>query len=119
MALPLAFLGIIYLLVSYVGYLVLQSILTKRHNARRARELKCLDPPALPSTRILGIDHLKTALAADKNKEFPVELGRRQDQVGAPTFTYSTMGSTMIFTSGEHPPTTTPTSTPHPQPEPG
>ncbi|OBT54283.1 hypothetical protein VE04_05732 [Pseudogymnoascus sp. 24MN13] len=50
MALPLAFLGIIYLLVSYVGYLVLQSVLTKRHNARRARELKCLDPPALPST---------------------------------------------------------------------
>ncbi|KAL5348540.1 hypothetical protein ACLOAV_005956 [Pseudogymnoascus australis] len=101
MALPLAFLGIIYVLVSYVGYRLLQSVLTKRHNSRRARELKCLDPPTLSSNRILGIDHLKTALAADKNKEFPVEMARRRDQVGAETFLYSTMGSTQIFTSDE------------------
>lgn len=103
MALPLAFLGIIYVLVSYVGYRLLQSVLTKRHNSRRARELKCLDPPTLSSNRILGIDHLKTALAADKNKEFPVEMARRRDQVGAETFLYSTMGSTQIFTSGKYP----------------
>ncbi|KFY06671.1 hypothetical protein V492_07857 [Pseudogymnoascus sp. VKM F-4246] len=101
MALPLAFLGIIYVLVSYVGYLVLQSFLTKRHNARRARELNCLEPPSLPTERILGIDHLKTALAADKAKQFPVEMARRRDVVGAETFLYSTMGSTMVFTSDE------------------
>lgn len=101
MALPLAFLGIVYVLVSYAGYLALQFILTKRHNARRARELGCLDPPSLPSNSILGFDVLQTALAADKNKEFPVELGRRRELVGAETFLYSTLGSTMIFTSGE------------------
>ena len=112
MALPLAFLGIIYVVVSYVGYRLLQSALTKRHNARRARELKCLDPPTLPSTQFLGIDHLKTALAADKNKEFPVEMARRRDQVGAETFLYSTMGSTNVFTSGEYP-ATSPRSIPN------
>lgn len=101
MALPLAFLGIIYVLISYIGYRLLNSVLTKRHNARRARELKCIDPPSLPSHSFLGIDHLKTALAADKNKEFPVEMARRRDQVGAETFLYSTMGSTNVFTSGE------------------
>lgn len=101
MALPLAFIGIIYVLVSYAGYLALQSVLTKRHNARRARELGCRDPPVLPSSGILGIDVLKTALAADKNKEFPVEMARRRELVGAETFLYSTLGSTMIFTSGE------------------
>ncbi|KFX88634.1 hypothetical protein V495_06553 [Pseudogymnoascus sp. VKM F-4514 (FW-929)] len=99
MALPLAFLGIVYVLISYVGYRILNFFLTQRHNARRARELKCQDPPTLPSTSFLGIDHLKSALAADKKKEFPVEMARRRDIVGAETYLYSTMGSTNVLTS--------------------
>ncbi|KFY66280.1 hypothetical protein V496_02116 [Pseudogymnoascus sp. VKM F-4515 (FW-2607)] len=101
MAHPLAVLSIIYVIASYTGYCLLNFLLIQRHNARRARELKCLDPPTLPSHRILGLDHLKAALNADKAKEFPVEMVRRRDQVGAETFLYSTMGSNNIFTSDE------------------
>lgn len=112
MAHPLAVLSIIYVIASYTGYRLLNFLLIQRHNARRARELKCLDPPTLPSHRILGLDHLKAALNADKAKEFPVEMVRRRNQVGADTFLYSTMGSNNIFTSGEY----TPATRAHPPP---
>ena len=100
MALPLAFIGILYAGVCYIFYRVLNNFLVKRHNARRARELKCGDLPSLPSKLPFGIDIVQSALAADKNKEFPVEMARRTAQVGATTYLYSTMGSTNVFTVG-------------------
>ena len=100
MAIPFAALGLLYALGSFIVYQFLNSFLRTRHNARRARELNCQDPPKLPTTLPLGFDVLQSALAADKNKEFPVELERRHAQVGANTYTYSSMGSTQIMTAG-------------------
>jgi hypothetical protein len=100
MVIPLAFVGIIYSVVCLILYRTLQSFLVKRHNAHRSRELKCQDPPSLPSRLPLGLDILQSALAADRNKEFPVELERRNAQVGANTYLYSTMGSTNLLTVG-------------------
>lgn len=100
MVIPLAFIGIIYSVVCFIVYRILQSFLLKRHNARRSRELKCQDPPSLPSTLPFGLDILLKALAADRNMEFPVELERRNAQVGANTYLYSTMGSTNLLTVG-------------------
>jgi hypothetical protein len=100
MDIPLTFVGILYSVVCFILYRTLQSFLLNRHNARRSRELKCQDPPSLPSTLPLGFDILQSALAADRNMEYPVEMERRTAQVGANTYHYSTMGSTNLLTVG-------------------
>ena len=100
MAIPLAVIGLLYDVICFIFYRALQSFLLGRHNTRLARELKCQDPPKLQSNMPLGLDILKSALEADKNMEFPVEMARRTAQVSANTYLYSTMGSTNIFTVG-------------------
>lgn len=100
MAIPLSILVPLYALGGFILYQILTSFLRTRHNARRARELKCLPPPSMKTKLPLGIDLVQRALAADKAKEFPVEMQRRMEEVGALTYYYGALGSRNIFTAG-------------------
>lgn len=87
--------------VSYIIYLVLASFLQSRRNARKARELKCEEPPLQKNKYPLGIDQIQKALAADKEKLFPIEMAKRTVEVGAITYRYSVLGNNNIFTADE------------------
>lgn len=100
MWIPWTTLSPLWALVAFVVYKVVASIVTSQQNAMKARQLKCQDPPTLKSTLPFGLDLLKRALAADKEKLFPNEVIRRFSEAGATTYRYSTMGATMIATSG-------------------
>ena len=87
--------------VSYIIYLVLASFLQPCRNARKARELKCEEPPLQKNKYPLGIDQIQKALAADKEKLFPIEMAKRTVEIGAITYRYSVLGNNNIFTADE------------------
>ncbi|KAG4423407.1 hypothetical protein IFR04_003511 [Cadophora malorum] len=87
--------------VSYIIYLVLASFLQSCRNARKARELKCEEPPLQKNKYPLGIDQIQKALAADKEKLFPIEMAKRTVEIGAITYRYSVLGNNNIFTADE------------------
>lgn len=100
MGIPWITLSPLWALVAFIVYRVLASVVTSQRNAMRARDLKCQDPPTLKSTLPFGLDLLKRAMAADKEKLFPDEIIRRYSEAGATTYLYSTMGATNLSTAG-------------------
>ncbi|CZS92624.1 hypothetical protein WAI453_006640 [Rhynchosporium graminicola] len=100
MKLPIATAAIL-VVVSYVIFLVLSSFLTSRRHARIAQELKCEEPPIQKNRYPLGIDQIIRAFAADKAKQFPVDLIKRTVDVGAITYSYSVLGTKFYFTADE------------------
>lgn len=73
MELPIAVAALAWALVAYIIYFSLNLILTSRRHARMARELKCEEPPFQHNKYPGGIDNIMRALAADKEKQFPVD----------------------------------------------
>ncbi|KAK0101499.1 hypothetical protein ONS95_006668 [Cadophora gregata] len=92
---------IILATVSYIIYIVYSSFVQSRRHARKARELKCEEPPLQKNKYPLGIDQIKRALAADKEKLFPIDTIQRTADVGAITYRYSVLGNNNIFTADE------------------
>ncbi len=87
--------------VSYVIYLLISSFLQSRRWAIRARELKCEEPLFQKNRYPGGIDNIMRALAADKEKRFPVDIIKRIADVGAITYKYSVLGSSNVHTADE------------------
>lgn len=98
--LPIAVTALAWVVTSYIIYLFAASYLTARHNARRALELKCEAPPFRKNRWPLGIDQIRGALAADKEKQFPVWLVRNTENNGI-THGYSIFGQKQISTADE------------------
>ena len=101
MELPIAVVALAWALVAYVIFFFVSLVLTSRRNAAKARELKCEEPPTQKNKWPLGIDNLLRALAADKEKQFPVDMIRRTNENGAITYKYSILGTTNLATSDE------------------
>ncbi|KAH6721361.1 cytochrome P450 [Leptodontidium sp. MPI-SDFR-AT-0119] len=100
MQLPLATAALL-VVMSYAIYIVLNSFFTSRRNANKARELKCEEPPFQKNRYPLGIDNIMRALAADKEKLFPIDIIQRTVDVGAITYRYSMLGNNNVFTADE------------------
>ena len=101
MELPVAIVALGWALVAYVIYFFVSLILTSRRHAATARELKCEEPAWQQNKWPLGIDNLMRALAADREKQFPVDMIRRTIENGAITYKYSILGTTNVATSDE------------------
>jgi hypothetical protein len=101
MELPIAVVALAWALVAYVIYFFVSLVVTSRRHAAMARELKCEEPAIQKNKWPLGIDNLMRALAADKEKQFPVDMIQRTVDVGAITYKYSVLGTTNIATSDE------------------
>jgi len=101
MELPIAVIALGWAFVAYVIYFFVSLILTSRRHAAMARELECEEPPFQKNKWPLGIDNLLRALAADKEKQFPVDMVKRTIENGAITYRYSILGTTNLATSDE------------------
>jgi hypothetical protein len=101
MYLPTAVLGLASVLVSYVIYFTLTAILTSRRHAATAREWNCLEPAIQKNALPFGIDQIRRALKADKDRRFPVDTIQRHKDVGALTYKASLLGLTNIVTADE------------------
>lgn len=101
MRISITAIGLGWTLVTYVLYLFLQSFLTSRRNAKKARELKCEAPIIQKNRWPLGLDQLKRALAADKAQLFPVDSYKRTIENNAITYQYSILGVKQLFTADE------------------
>jgi len=101
MQLPIAIMALGWAFVAYIIYLVLNSFVTSRRNAAKARELKCEEPPFQKNRYPLGVDNLLRAIEADKQKQFPVDAIQRTADTGAITYRYSILGNKNIFTADE------------------
>jgi hypothetical protein len=101
MELPFALIALAWAIVAYIIYSSLNLILTSRRHARMARELKCEEPPFQHNKYPGGIDNILRALAADKEKQFPVDMIQRAVDAGSITYRYSILGATNVTTSDE------------------
>ncbi|KAK2628894.1 hypothetical protein QTJ16_001997 [Diplocarpon rosae] len=90
-----------WMVAAYVIYLFVSSFLRSRQQAVQARELQCEEPPFQKNRYPLGIDQIIRALAADRDKQFPVDTIKRMSDVGAITYRYSVLGNRNIFTADE------------------
>lgn len=86
--------------ISYLVFLVLDSIVTNRRIAAKARELGCQDPPQEHFRLPFGIDNVQNALAADREKLFPDWVQKRAEKMGTYTWKMSMFGQ-KIFTTAE------------------
>jgi cytochrome P450 len=86
---------------AFIFYRTITIIALSFHNSRRARELKCQDPPTFKTYLPFGLDIVNRAMAADRAMRFPTDLVQRVEEVGACTHLYSAMGSTNLFTADE------------------
>jgi hypothetical protein len=93
MQVPVAITTLFWVATSYVLYIIISAFLTSRRNATKARELKCEEPPLERNRLPLGIDNLLRSLAADRAKQFPVDLIRRFEEVGTNTYRYQVLGT--------------------------
>ncbi|KAK3939387.1 cytochrome P450 [Diplogelasinospora grovesii] len=93
MQVPVAITTLFWVTTSYVFYITISAFLTSRRNATKARELKCEEPPLERNRLPLGIDNLLRTLAADRAKQFPVDLIRRFEEVGTNTYRYQVLGA--------------------------
>ena len=101
MALPIAIIALGWAVVAYIIYFFVSLVLTSRRHVALARELKCEEPPFQKNHWPLGIDNLLRALAADKERQFPVDMVKRTIENGAITYRYSILGTTNLATSDE------------------
>jgi len=101
MQIPYAIIGLAWVIVSYVLYLVLTSFIQSRRHAALAKEWRTQDPPVLKSRLPFGIDLVQRVIKSDQEQLFPVDAINRCEDAGAITYKYSTLGSTNIFTADE------------------
>jgi len=101
MELPVAVIALVWAVVAYIIYSVINTILTSRRHAALARELKCEEPPYQKNAWPGGIDQIRRAMAADKAKLFPVDQMKRYTDLKTNTFKYSILGSTNYSTCDE------------------
>lgn len=101
MELPIAVIALAWAFVAYIIYFSLNIFLTSRRHARMARELKCEEPAWQYNKYPGGIDNILRAFAADKVKQFPVDMIQRSVDAGSITYRYSILGATNITTSDE------------------
>lgn len=93
--------GLVWAGLSYIIYLVVAGLLTSRRNAIKACELKCEAPPAQKNRWPLGIDQIVRAIKADQVKQFPVDMIKRTEDVGALTYSWTLFGSQNFTTADE------------------
>lgn len=101
MALPHVTLLLPWAAATYVIFLVLSKVTTSFRIARRAKQLGCTEPVVQKNKWPLGIDNLLRAIAADKEKLFPVDSIKRTIENGGITYKYSILGSRSFFTADE------------------
>ncbi len=101
MQLSYAILGVAWVTVSYLLYVVLTNAIRSWRHAALAREWKTLEPPVLKSRLPFGIDLVQRVIKSDQDKLFPPDAIQRVEDAGAITYKYSTLGSTNIFTADE------------------
>ncbi|KAI9820833.1 MAG: hypothetical protein M1826_000858 [Phylliscum demangeonii] len=86
-------------LLTFLTYRVVAGIWSDRAAAAESRRRGCKPCPRQPHRWPLGIDQLQRSLAADREKLFPDLLVRRFEEMGAFTFSDTTLGSPRnIFT---------------------
>src|SRR3954470_13919357 len=91
----------LWVVLSYILYLLLSRFVQSRRQASKARELKCEDPPFLKNKYPGGIDHLIKALEDVKTNTYPDHVTKRMEEAGAITYKYSSFGSINTFTADE------------------
>ncbi|ROW15266.1 hypothetical protein VPNG_03080 [Cytospora leucostoma] len=84
--------------ISYIVYLVLDSFIRSQRRATKARQLGCKEPPFEHTRLPWGIDTVKNALDANKNKRLPVFLVQRMERLGTSTFRYNVFGQRNLST---------------------
>lgn len=85
--------------VSYIVYYFLKVLVRTRRRAVKARQLGCKEPPIERGRLPWGIDFVRAAIRADKQKLFPEHLLQRAEMMGASTWRYSIFGQTDVSTS--------------------
>lgn len=101
MQITYAIVGLAWVSVSYILYVVLTNFIQSWRHAALAREWSTQDPPVLKSRLPFGIDLVQRVMKSDKEMLFPVDAIARTKDAGAITYKYSTLGSTNIFTADE------------------
>lgn len=83
---------------SYIVFWFLNQAVTARRQAARAQEWGCKAPPCEPFRWPLGLDNIRAALEADKQKIFPEFFFRRAEAMGVWTWEYYLFGKQIITT---------------------
>jgi hypothetical protein len=96
-----ALIGLAWVTVSYIFYVVLASFIQSRRHAALAKEWRTQEPPALKTRLPFGIDLVQRVMKSDKEQLFPEDTIKRVEDAGAITYKYTTLGSTNIFTADE------------------
>lgn len=84
--------------VSYVVFLLLDRIVTKRRIATKARELGCQDPPEEHFRLPFSIDAVQRSIAADREKLFPSFVQSRAEKMGVYTWKMKIFGAKVFIT---------------------
>lgn len=89
----------IWAISTFVIYKIVSTFITSRYHAREAKRLGCQPPHVRKSKLPLGIDFVKLALKADKEKLFPEHMmDIYREQGGASTWLYGILGNPTYFT---------------------
>lgn len=83
---------------SYVIFWILNRLVTAHRQAARAKEWGCKEPPKEHHKLPLGIDIIRHALNADKQRIFPQWIVRRAEGMGVWTWRYYLFGKRIITT---------------------
>lgn len=101
----LSFLLPIWGVIALVIYKTVTTVVTRRRDAAKARELGCQDAPMYPGCGFFGLKHVKYMQAADQKKLFPDLLIEREELMSkihgreVSTFRTEVLGQTLHFTS--------------------
>lgn len=83
---------------SYVVFWLLNQAVLARRQTARAREWGCEEPPREPFRWPLGLDNIRDALEADRQKLFPDFFLRRAEAMGVWTWQYHLFGKRIVTT---------------------
>lgn len=97
----LAGLAASWMVVAYILYFILSSLIRSRRIMKLSKLWNCEDPPAWKTKYPFGIDYLLRARDADKKKLFPAELIQRTHDIGANTYSVTIFGVKMYFTADQ------------------
>ncbi|KAL2065907.1 hypothetical protein VTL71DRAFT_3577 [Oculimacula yallundae] len=89
---------ILSLLLIFILYKTIRSLLLSHHNRLAASRLNCLPPPIQPNTLPLGLDHILSALRSIRTKSFPLYLLDRSTKFPHHTFRTSILNVPRLFT---------------------
>lgn len=84
--------------VSYVVFRALDHIITARRVAAKAAEWGCKEPPAQHSRLPLGLDRVRAAMHADREKLFPEFMVSQAEAMGAYTWSFKLFGTKGLST---------------------